>query len=363
VLSAYGLPGSARLTPVSGGHINQSWKVAPEIAGRGESYLLQRLNPLVFQDGEGVMRNLAHVSAHLQRAAGRLGLSQPERRLVRLVPTAVGAPAVQAADGAWWRLVYFIEGTRVWDQADTVALAREAGTAFGLFQRMLADYAGPPLAETIPGFHDTAARLEQLDRAAVRDHRRRGAVLESELAFVRERAGYAAVLPPLLAGGDLPTRVVHNDAKISNVLLDEQTGEGLAVIDLDTVMSGTLLHDVGDLIRSTASPTAEDERDLSRITVRLPFIAGLAEGFLRAGGAELTEAERGLFAFAGILITFEQGVRFLTDHLAGDAYYRIARAGQNLDRCRAQFRLVERLEERRGDIERTIGRIGVTGER
>ncbi len=311
----------------------------------------------MFPDGAAVMRNLALVSDHLWGAALRLALTHPERRVLRLVRTREGHPAVQARDGAWWRLVEFIADTRVVEQAGSPAEAREAGRAFGLFQGLLADYAGPPLAETIPGFHDAARRITLLEGAALNDPRGRRREVAAELGFALSRRGHAEVLPPVWASGALPRRVVHNDAKIGNVLLDARTGEGLAVIDLDTVMPGTLLSDVGDLIRSIASPTAEDEPDLARIGVSRPLVEALMTGFLEECGGMLTDAERGLLVFSGILLAYEQGVRFLTDYLEGDRYYRIARPGHNLDRARAQFRLVECLEADRAILEGTVAEI------
>jgi hypothetical protein len=226
-----------------------------------------------------------------------------------------------------------------------------------LFERLLADYDGPALAETIPGFHDTKRRLARLEAAAGRDALGRAGEVAAQLGFARSRVGYARVVPELTASGALPVRVVHNDAKLGNVLFDIHTAEALAVVDLDTVMPGTLLSDVGDLIRSIASPTAEDERALDRIVVSSELVEALAGGFLEGCGAVLAEAERRLLVFAGILLAYEQGVRFLTDHLEGDVYYRVTRPGQNLDRARAQFRLVECLEAERATLERRVADI------
>jgi aminoglycoside phosphotransferase (APT) family kinase protein len=365
LLARFGVAAPVSIIPVGGGHINLSWKIVPRSAFRVAAHptrhaepgtrnlLLQRLNPAVFPDGALVLRNVALVTAHLARSARRLKLPDPARCALRVIPAPGGEPGLAGEDGAWWRLVEFIDGTRSLERADSPAVAREAGRAFGRFHRMLADYEGPPLAETIPGFHDTAGRLARLEGAAARDRAGRLGQVGGELALARSRAAHAALLPPLLASGTLPGRVVHNDAKLENVLLDARTGQALAVVDLDTVMPGTLLYDVGDLIRSLASATDEDERDPGRITLRPEMIAALAGGFLEAGGA-LAAAERELFVFAGILLAYEQGVRFLTDYLEGDVYYRIVRPGQNLDRCRAQFRLMECLEAGRGALERQV---------
>ena len=349
-LEAFGVT-MVSLQPQGGGHINASWRVD---ASGGDAYLLQRLNPQVFPDGEAVMRNVALVTTHLWNLVG--GQPDAGRRVLRLLARADGSLAWCAPDGAWWRVFHFIDRSRTCFRATTAQEAQEVGRAFGRFERMLQSYAGPPLVETIPGFHDTAGRLASLERTVAGDPVGRAASAAAQIGFARSRADYASVLPPLIASGALPIRIVHNDAKAANVLLDAASGEALAVIDLDTVMPGTILSDVGDLIRSIASPTDEDERDLARIGVRPPLIAALAAGFLGACGAWLTEAEQSHLVFAGVLLSYEQGVRFLTDHLAGDSYYRISRAGQNLDRARAQFQLLESLEAERPALEAMVDR-------
>jgi hypothetical protein len=339
ILRQFGIT-DARISPVPGGHINRSWRVLPQ------NLLLQRLNPTVFPDGAVMMSNVASVCRHLKQSAVRQGLDL-ERQVLRLVPTSNGAAAHQADDATWWRLLHFIDRARTLEQTSSPAIAREAGRAFGRFQLLLADYSGPPLRETIPGFHDTRRRVERLVGAAGSDSVGRAAQVKKELEFARSRRELAEVLPPLLRAGALPTRVVHNDAKLSNVLFDAEADRALAVVDLDTVMPGTLLYDTGDLIRSLASPTAEDEADLARIQVSGEVVESLLAGFEEGAGGTLTETERGLLVFSGILLAYEQGVRFLTDYLEGDRYYRVTRPGQNLDRSRAQFRLVECLEAER----------------
>jgi hypothetical protein len=351
VLARFGVE-TGRLAPLSGGHINRSWRVRQ---GGEPGFLLQRINPEVFRDGGAVVRNVTLVTDHLWRAATRTGIADPERRVLRLARTPEGEPAVQGPDGAWWRLLHYIPHTRALVRVSQPGEAREVGRAFGRFQRLLADYGGPVLVETIPGFHDTSRRLESLEAAAARDAAGRARAVAAELAFARSRTEYAAILPPLLQSGEVRVRVVHNDAKCSNVLLDRNTGEGLAVVDLDTVMPGTLLYDVGDLIRSAASPTDEDERDRHRIAVVPELVEALLRGFLDECGDTAVDTERALFVLAGILIAWEQGIRFLTDYLEGDAYYRTSRPDQNLDRCRAQFRLVEGLEAERAGLERMLG--------
>ena len=352
VLTRFGISVGIEVRPHGGGHINASYRVTGSGASAGREYLLQRLNPNVFSDGARVMRNFARVTAHLAAAVARAGLPDPERRVLRLLPSLEGDSAVVARDGAWWRLLRFIPRTRMTERVETPSEAREVGAAFGLFHRLAASYAGPPLESTIPDFHNTAHRLAALEEAIRRNPQGRAGLVQEEIAFVRARSGLAELLAPR---SGLPTRIVHNDAKPSNVLFDIETGAGLAVVDLDTVMPGTVLHDIGDLIRSASCPVAEDESDLTQVRVEPSLFLALASGFLSAGGPDTLDAtERDLFVAAGLVITYEQGIRFLADHLAGDVYYRVSRPGQNLVRARVQFRLLGSLERLRADLERTI---------
>jgi aminoglycoside phosphotransferase (APT) family kinase protein len=226
--------------------------------------------------------------------------------------------------------------------------------AFGEFLRLLSDYDGPELHVTIDGFHDTAARFAQLEDAATKDPVNRRAAVEDELEALRSHRKLADVLPPLFANGTLPTRVVHNDAKIANVLLDDVTGQARCVVDLDTVMPGSLLHDFGDMVRSMTTPTDEDDTDLGNVGVQPDLFDALARGFLEGVGEVLLPAERELLVLSGRLITLEQSVRFLTDYLNGDRYYRDTRGDQNLRRARAQLAMYLSLTQRQRELEAII---------
>ncbi|HEV8305304.1 MAG TPA: aminoglycoside phosphotransferase family protein [Gemmatimonadales bacterium] len=345
------------IEPFPGGHINETYRVAVRRGGARLPYLLQRVNPRVFPDPVRVMENVAHVTEHVARRLSAAGIADWRRRVIVLAPARDGRLWVTDADGGIWRLYPFVHA-RVTERATTPGEAREAARAFGRFLALLADYPGPPLHETIAGFHDTARRYAALDGAVETDACRRVAAARAQIDALLAQRSLADVLPPLLARGEVPRRVVHNDAKISNVLFDTATGEALGVVDLDTVMPGSALHDFGDLVRSTASPTDEDEPDLRRVHVRLEFFEALVRGFLAEDGAGpvLVPRERELLVCAGRLITLEQAVRFLTDHLNGDAYYRVTRPGQNLDRCRTQLRLVESLTAAQEELEEIVRR-------
>ena len=346
VLGAFDLGGAVEgVEAVVEGHVNRSWVATARSAGGPPArFFLQRINEAVFRAPEQVMENVERVTRHLTAALAREGAPGPARRALRLVPTRAGATFHRDGDGGVWRVYPYIEGTRVREHVTTREEAHEVGRAFGTFQKLLAGYAGPRLHETIPHFHDAAGRLEALEAALAADRAGRADGAQTEIEAALARRAMARILPPLLAGGAVPERIAHNGAKSSNVLLDAATGEALCVVDLDTVMPGTLLSDFGDMVRSATSPTAEDESDLGAVGAEPALFAGLAEGYLAAAGPILTPTEKDLLVVAGQLLTWEQAVRFLTDHLDGDRYYRVGYAGHNLVRARTQLALLESLE-------------------
>jgi hypothetical protein len=235
--------------------------------------------------------------------------------------------------------------------------AYEAARAFGRFQALVADLLAPRLHDTIPDFHHTPKRFAALDAAIHADKANRAQPAKSEIEFSRQRI---AITGSLLAAG-LPERITHNDTKFNNVMLDDQTGEAVCVVDLDTVMPGLALYDFGDMVRTTTSPAAEDERDLSKVTMQFPMFEALVRGYLSSAGEFLTPGEIRQLAFAGKLITFEIGIRFLTDYLTGDTYFKVHRPDHNLDRCRAQFRLVESIEQQEEEMNRLVDRLAGGG--
>ena len=356
VAGRFGFTGTVQVARFGPGLINESYRVVGAGPDGMGSYLLQRLNPRVFPDSDAVMANIKAVTAHLGSGVARDSEADHRRVVLELMPSPGGALAFVAPDGARWRLFRFIEGTVTLDRVTRPREAFEVARAFGRFHALLADYDGPPLATTIPGFHDTPARLAALERSIGRDAAGRVASVGEEIAFVRARAPMVEWLETAARQGRVPRRIAHHDAKASNVLLDAVTGEGLAVVDLDTVMPGLLLYDVGDLIRSVTCSTAEDAPDSAAVAVRRDLFTALVEGFFAGlGPVRLAPAEYELFVASGLVITFEQGIRFLSDFLDGDTYYRTVRPGQNLDRARVQFALVRSLENHREGLERVVG--------
>ncbi len=345
--------GVVSVAPHGDGHIHETFAAS---CASGRRYLVQRLNTHVFPEPELLAANIAQVTAHLRERLRAAGERDLERRVLEPVATREGAALHRDAGGHVWRAFVFVEGTRVAGRPCTPAQARAVAFAFGAFQRLLRDYAGPPLRPPLPGFHDTPRRFLALREALARDAARRAAGCAPEVEFALSREALAGHLLRLRAQGLLPEVMTHNDTKLDNVLLDRRTGEGLCVIDLDTVMPGLSLHDFGDLARSAASPAAEDETDLARVEVDPDVFGALAEGWRSALGEALLEVEREHMVAAARVITFETGLRFLADHLEGDHYFRARRPGHNLDRCRAQFALVRALEAREAQLLERLAR-------
>jgi hypothetical protein len=342
----------AGAAPYGSGHINDSYCAIFEHGSASSRYLLQRINHHIFKNPVALMENIERVTAHL--ATQVADDPDHDRRALRLIPTRAGGVLHVDGDGNHWRAYQFIGNATTYNSVQSPEQAFQAARAFGEFQRMLADLPSPRLHDTIPDFHHTPKRFAALEQAIAADVAGRAAAATAEIEFALPRKP----LVSRLVEAGLPERVTHNDTKINNVLLDDATGEGTCVIDLDTVMPGLAAYDFGDMVRTATSPSAEDERDLSRVNMEFPLFEALARGYLSSAGGFLTPAEKESLAFAGKLITFEIGIRFLTDYLSGDTYFKVHREGHNLDRCRAQFKLLQSIEfqeDRMSELIRSIG--------
>jgi Ser/Thr protein kinase RdoA (MazF antagonist) len=306
------------------------------------------MNHHIFKDPIAVMENIQRVTSHL--AEQLAGEPDRDRRVLALVPACDGRAWHTDEGGDYWRAYRFIEGASSYDAVQSPQQAYQAGKAFGQFQHMLAGMPSPRLHETIPDFHNTPKRFAALQRAISEDvaNRAAGACADIDFALAHES------IVGILVYANLPERVTHNDTKFNNVLLDDATGEGICVIDLDTVMPGLASYDFGDMVRTTTSPAMEDEQDLSKVSMEFSMFEALTRGYLDAAGSFLTNAEKQHLAIAGKLITLEVGFRFLTDHLAGDTYFKVHREGHNLDRCRTQFKLVESIERQEEKMGRLV---------
>jgi Phosphotransferase enzyme family len=310
--------------------------------GRLARYLHQRMNRRVFPSPERVMENIARVTGHLRRRIAEEG-GDPERGTLTIVPTRSDAALYGTASGETWRTFRFIEGAHSFPVTRDRAHAFEAASAFGRYVRQLADVPGPRLHETIAGFGDPARRHTDLLRAIDADAARRVRLVGPELRFVEGHADLVREMRELFAPGALPERVVHHDTKVDNVLIDDATGSAVAVVDLDTTMPGRVLYDFGDLVRLGAARAAEDERDPGSVVVDRELHAALRAGYLDAARDVLSRDELETLDRGGPIVALTLGIRFLTDYLDGDLYFKTRREGQNLDRCRVQFALVPQL--------------------
>jgi Ser/Thr protein kinase RdoA (MazF antagonist) len=323
------------------GHINDTFAVVRTDGTR--RYILQRINTDTFTDPAGLMENICGVTKYLRRQITARG-GDPARETLNVIPAHDGKAYWLDGEGGAWRAYAFVEGTVCLQKVETEEQFYTVAEAFGSFQRELADYPAATLHETIARFHDTPNRYANFEKALAEDKMGRVAEVAEEIAFVRAHEADCHVLMDLLAAGKLPLRVTHNDTKLNNVLIDAKTGKGICVIDLDTVMPGLSLNDFGDSVRFGANDCAEDEPDQTKVHFSLHLYRVFTKGFLSAAGDALTEAEKNALPWGAKLMTLECGIRFLTDYLEGDHYFKISRPKQNLDRARTQFTLVKGME-------------------
>ena len=323
------------------GHINDTFAVWA--ADRSKRWILQRINTDTFTDPAGLMENVTGVTAYLRRQIIERG-GDPDRETLNVIPTLDGKPYYTDTEGGAWRAYIFVEGTVCLQKVENEQDFYTAAETFGNFQNQLAGYPAATLHETIARFHDTPNRYANFEKALAADVMGRAKDVGPEIAFIRAREADCRVLVDQLAAGVLPLRVTHNDTKLNNVLIDQATGKGICVIDLDTVMPGLSAYDFGDSIRFGANDCAEDEPDQSKVHFSLHLYKVFAEGYLAAAGSAMTEAERRSLPWGAKLMTLECGIRFLTDYLEGDHYFKISRPAQNLDRARTQFTLVQGME-------------------
>jgi len=328
------------------GHINDTFVANfKKIDGRKHRYIIQRINHNVFKNPEKLMKNIQGVTLHLKYKILEAG-GDPSREALSLILTKNGLSFHKDKSGNFWRAYIFIENAKTYQLVENMSHFYNAGKAFGKFQKLLSDYPVDTLYETIPDFHNTQKRYEAFSEALKKDIMNRGSKIMPEIDFIEKRAEDVSVLVNLLKQGKLPLKVTHNDTKFNNVMIDDKTGEGVCVIDLDTVMPGLSIYDFGDSIRSGTNTGEEDERDLSKVRMDINLFDQYTRGFLEAAADSLTLTEIEYLPFASKLITFECGIRFLTDYLNGDTYFKIRREDQNLDRCRTQFKLVSDMEDK-----------------
>ena len=359
--------------PFGGGHINGTYLSVWNQAGTQVRYTHQRINRRVFQNPAAVIENIRRITEHI--AAKLIAEAEPaatiatqptpqpgtaavpvSRQVLTLIPAKDGRYFYIDPAGEYWRTYLFIEDAVTYERMESSALARKAGAAIGAFQRQLSDYRGPALHETIPDFHNMHSRYDQLDHAVAHDVAGRLAEVHAELAFLEANRARGMSLSDGLARGTLPRGITHNDTKLNNILFDAATGNALCIIDLDTVMPGTVLFDTGDLIRTAANTACEDEPDLSKVRFDTSLFAALIDGYLSTASSFLTPAEKSLIAESGRVLTQIMAVRFLTDYLNGDRYYKISRPTHNLDRARSQIALIRSMDSQWERILHIVGK-------
>ena len=340
--------------PCKIGHINETYTATYDQGGTPVRYIHQKINRTVFKQPEALMRNLLRVTTHIQAKLEAQGVRDFTRRVLTVVPTRDGQSFYRNGDGECWRTFVFVERAQTFEAVQSPRQACQAGRAFGQFQQFLVDLPGERLTDTIPDFHHAQKRFTVLQQAIENDHCNRAKLARPEIEFAWRQEPWVDVLLKAQAQGEIPERITHNDTHFNNVMLDVETGEALCVVDLDTVMPGLVLYDFGDMVRTTTSPTLEDERDLSKVHAQFDIFKALARGYLDATHTFLTPAERALLAFSGKLITFILGIRFLTDFLVGDTYFRVHRPNHNLDRCRTQFKLVQSIARQEAKMQKFI---------
>ncbi len=337
--------------PYGSGHINDTYCAVFNQGGTPVRYIVQRINHNIFKTPVALMENVQRVTSHLSQKV--MGQADCSRCALTLIPARDGRAYFCDPDGKYWRTYIFIENAQTYDAVESPQQAFQAARAFGQFQSLLADLPAPRLHDTIPNFHHTPSRFAKLEAAIAADSANRARLARPEIQFALNHKAMTGVL----LAARLPERVTHNDTKLNNVMLDDKTGQGICVIDLDTVMPGLALYDFGDIVRTSTSPAKEDERDLSKVQMQFPMFEALARGYLTTAGEFLTKAERQHLAFSGKLITFEIGIRFLTDYLEGNVYFKVHREGHNLDRCRTQFKLVESIAQQEERMNKLVERL------
>jgi Ser/Thr protein kinase RdoA (MazF antagonist) len=342
---------------IDSGHINSTYRATYRLPNGGEQrYIFQAINRNVFKDPYAVMNNVERVTRHINSRVLRLKKDLGGQTL-NLFPARAGGSWIEDEQGSVWRCYNHIEGCVTYDVVENTRQAYQAARAFGSFQDLVSDLDSAAITETIPDFHHTRKRFARLMEVAAADPQGRLDSVRKEFEFIRSREPLVGILLDLVDAGKIPLRVTHNDTKINNVMIDAASDEAVCVIDLDTVMPGLALYDFGDLVRSATSPAAEDETDLSKVEMQMSMFEALVEGYLDAAGDFINDTEIEHLAHAGKLMTLEVGIRFLTDHLEGDVYFKIHRPGHNLDRCRTQLQLVECIESREDEMNAFVRKV------
>ena len=341
---------------IHNGHINNTYVLEFNDNGKYKAFLLQRINTYVFTNPDQLMENVVGVTEYLHKIIAENG-GDPDRETLNVIKTKDSTPYFVSKDKRHWRCYNFITDAYTCQSIDNPVVFYNSAVAFGNFQRLLADYPADSLHETIPNFHNTVSRYNDLMKAIDKNTAGRAGSVKAEIDFAKEREADTHVVVDLIAEGKLPMRVTHNDTKLNNVMFDNKTDKGICVIDLDTVMPGSSLYDFGDSIRFGANHAAEDEKDLSLVYLDLNLFEQYCRGYLESAGKSLTKTEIEYLPFSAKLMTFECGMRFLGDYLNGDTYFKVDYPEHNLDRCRTQFALVADIEKKFDKMKEIVSQI------
>ena len=343
---------AVKMIPFGNGHINKTYMV---ITSDDEKYILQKLNTVVFKKPREFMSNIELVTNYIREIVKKQN-ADPTRAVLEIVP-AVNAKSYVHIDDMFWRCYRFVTGAKTYEIVENPELFYEVGKAIGTFQRQLMDFPIEKLAITIPNFHNTPARFRRFKEVVNEDPKRRALEVFNEIKFLYSREEYLNNITKYLETGEIKTRVTHNDTKLNNIMIDERTNKAICVIDLDTVMPGSVLYDYGDAIRVGASTALEDEKDLSKVALNNILFEAFSRGFLEKAHDILTEKEIENLVESARIITLECGMRFLTDYLEGDVYFSIHYATHNLDRAKTQFKLVSEIENNFDELQEIIQKI------
>ena len=332
--------------PLKKGHINDTFCIVCETENKqNKKYILQKINTNIFKNPDELMENVVNVTSYIRKIVIENG-GNPERETLNIIPTKNGENYYKDKDGDCFRVYKFIEDATTYDLVQNAQDFYESAVAFGNFQRLLSDFPANTLYETIPNFHNTVDRLNKLKQAIQKDAVNRVKNVKEEIDFVLNREKDCHIICDLLEKGEIPLRVTHNDTKLNNIMIDNKTKKAICVIDLETVMPGTVLNDFGDSIRFGASTALEDEQDLSKVECSMELFEAYTKGFIEGVKGNLTDKEKEMLPMGAKIITLECGIRFLTDYLQGDTYFKIDRDNHNLDRARTQFKLVLDMENK-----------------
>ena len=356
VINNFDFPGVLEeCIPYGSGHINDTYRLTYNTENGIRHFVFQKMNKNIFTHPVELMENIEGVTSWLRKKIIE-NCGDTERETLNLVKTKDGMPYYLDPQGEYWRVYLFVENATSFDMVQNENDFYQSAVAFGHFQRLLADYPAETLHETIKNFHNTPDRMEKFKKAVKEDSCGRAAGVQAEIDFILEREALAHELYDMMKAGKLPVRVTHNDTKLNNIMIDDATGKAICVIDLDTVMPGLAAYDFGDSIRFGASTAAEDERDLSKVSCDLRLFEVYTKGFIEGCDGVLTETELDTLPTGAVLMTYENGMRFLTDYLEGDHYFKIHREGQNLDRCRTQLTLVKDMQNKLSQMNAIVGK-------